>query len=142
MLPIMKTILLAFVALTVSVGALRADHAKPSYLGAAPVLASITTPAGGPTITLASSLTLPQESNTARIALKLQPNGVNFAQLETTAPAMPFSSSVALALVAAVVLALRVMGLNHARAMADHERDSYHGKDRMYRALREDDMGR
>jgi hypothetical protein len=138
----MKTILLACVALTVSLGALRADPAMPSYPGAAPVLASITTPAGGATITLPSSLTLAQESDAAPIDLKLQPNSSNFAQLDTTAPAMPFSSGVALALVTAVVLALRVMGLNHARAMADHERDSYHGKDRMYRALREDGMDR
>jgi hypothetical protein len=138
----MKTILLACVALTVSIGALRANPAMPSYLGAAPLLTSIVTPAGGATITLPSSLTLAQEGAAGPIDLKLQPNSSNFAQLDTTAPAMPFSSSLALALVAAVVLALRVMGLNHARAMADHERDSYHGKDRMYRALREDGTNR
>lgn len=40
--------------------------------------------------------------------------------------------------VAVFVLALRIFGLNRARALAEHERASYHGKAKMFRSLQED----
>lgn len=133
----MKTTILAIVALAVSAAALRAESTVPSYLGASPELTSVTTPATDPATTLPSSLTLAQASDPAPLDLKLPSNSSSFAQLSTTGP-VRLSSGFIMALVAAFVLTLRVMGLNHARAMAEHERDSYHGKDKMFRALQED----
>lgn len=67
--------------------------------------------------------------------------GSQFAELETNGRA-PISSRMLLTLVAVVVVALRVMGLTHARAMADHERSSYSGKAQMFRSLHEERSGR
>jgi hypothetical protein len=133
----MKTTLLAILALAVSASALCAESALPLQLGAAPTLTTVTAPAYSPRISLPLSLTLAQESDVPTVDLKLEPGSSNFAQLDTNSPSMPLSSGFVLALVAGLVLALRVMKLNHARAMADHERDSYHGKARMFHALRE-----
>jgi hypothetical protein len=64
-----------------------------------------------------------------------------FAQLETPSHT-PVSSSLILTLVVVFVFALRLMGLNHARAMADHERNTYHGKAQMFRSLHDERSGR
>jgi hypothetical protein len=64
-------------------------------------------------------------------------SSTNFAQLDTHAHMVPISSGMVLALIALFVLALRIMGVNHARAMADHERHSHHGKAQMFRSLHE-----
>ena len=58
----------------------------------------------------------------------------HFAQMGATSHA-PISSGAALTVIAVFVLALRLMSLNRARALADHERDSYQGKAQMFRSL-------
>lgn len=131
----MKKTLLALIVLTVSTGAVLADSAIPSRLTLAPVPSTFAqqTHNGIPT----GPLTLGSASETSSIGSKLDPSNVNFAQLGSTNQTMPLPSGLILALVAIFVLALRIMGLNHARAMADHERDSYHGKAQMFRVLHE-----
>jgi len=57
-----------------------------------------------------------------------------FAQVGATSHS-PLSSGMALTLVAVFALTLRLVGLNRARALADHERDSYQGKAQMFRSL-------
>jgi hypothetical protein len=61
----------------------------------------------------------------------------HFAQVGATSQT-PISSGVALTVIAVFVLALRLMSLNRARAMADHERDTYRGKAQMFRSLHEE----
>ena len=62
---------------------------------------------------------------------------VQFAQLEAPAGA-PISSTGLLTVVAVLVVGLRLLGLNRARAMADRERHSYHGRAQMFRSLHEE----
>ncbi len=57
-----------------------------------------------------------------------------FAQIEGGSHA-PLSSGSLLTLVVVAVVALRLMGLNRARAMADHERNTYQARAEMYRWL-------
>jgi len=61
----------------------------------------------------------------------------HFAQVGVTSQA-PNSSGLVLTLLAVSVLVLRLVGLNRARALADHERDSYQGKAQMFRSLHEE----
>jgi hypothetical protein len=132
----MKT-LLAFIALAISTSAVCADSMIPSRL-------TLQAPTGFATqshgATIASSippLTIAPVPGSAPGSFKLGSSSANFAQLSTVNQTMPLPSGLILALVAIFVLALRIMGLNHARAMADHERHSYHGKAQMFRALHE-----
>jgi hypothetical protein len=130
--PIMKTLLLAFVAFAFSMWAARADSMTVPSLTLAPVAAAN----HGSSAASIPPLTLAATAGTTSTGFKLD-GGSNFAQLDTQPGSMPVSSGLVLALVAVFVLALRLMGLKHARAMADHERDSYEGKARMFRALHE-----
>ena len=59
----------------------------------------------------------------------------HFAQVGATSHS-PISGLI-LTLLAVSVLTLRLVGLNRARAMADHERDTYRGKAQMFRSLHE-----
>lgn len=131
----MKITLLALLALAISTGAACADSAIPSRLALGPVPAVFTTQ--NATVSSMPPLTLASASNTSTIGATLDPSSANFAQLGTVNRSLPLSSGFILALVAVFVLAMRIMGLNHARAMADHERHSYHGKAQMFRALHE-----
>jgi hypothetical protein len=65
----------------------------------------------------------------------------HFAEVGATSHA-PMSSGMALTLLAVSVVALRLVSLNRARALADHERDSYRGKAQMFRSLREETSDR
>ena len=67
---------------------------------------------------------------------RLSPD-VQFAQLEAPDHASIFSTLV-LTLVVVSVITFRLVGLNRARAMADHERDTYRGKAQMFRSLHEE----
>jgi hypothetical protein len=110
----MKTLLLAITALTLSFGAARANSGFQEQLA----VVSVPAMPASDTVSHSSSAT-------------------NFAQLDTHARMVPISSGLVLSLVALFVLAVRIMGINHARAMADQERDSYHGKAQMLRSLRD-----
>ena len=96
--------------------------------------------------TTVPALTLASPANAAPAGFKLESSSSSFAQLGTSSQAMPFalplSPGLILAFVAVFVLALRIIGLNHARALADHERDSYRGKEKMFRALHNGDLNR
>jgi hypothetical protein len=140
----MKTTLLALLALAVSTSEACADSAFPSHLGLAPILSQIQTTSDAatvPTLTLATDRSPASEAN-----FQLESSTSSFAQLGTSSQAMPLalplSPGLIMAFVAVFVLALRVIGLNHARAMADHERDSYRGKERMFHALHQGDSNR
>ena len=113
----MKMLLLAITALTLCLGSARANSDYQEQL------AVVSVP-GIPASDVASS---PAPSSTA----------ANFAQLDTHARMVPISSGMVLALIALFVLAIRIMSVNHARAMADQERDSYQAKAQMFRALQE-----
>jgi hypothetical protein len=134
----MKT-LLAVIGFAVSTSAIHADSIIPSRLTLAPISSSLVAPtrtASG--LPLMPALTLAPLSGTGTmIGTKLNPSSANFAQLGSVNPTMPLPSGLILTLVAIFVLALRIMGLNHARAMADHERQSYQGKAQMSRSLHE-----
>jgi hypothetical protein len=118
-------------------------HMKPFLVTVALLLISLT---GGHA---ASGISARASAETEFAALSVRhdlaatapASGSQFAELNTDSHA-PISSSMLLTLVAVLVVAFRLMGLNHARAMADHERDSYHGKARMFHALREDGANR
>jgi hypothetical protein len=143
----MKTNLLAIIALAFSASAVCADSAIPSRLGLAPIPATVTTQTHG-TSDLASvpALSLAADRSASPAGFKLESSSANFAQLGTSSQAMPLalplSPGLIMAFVAIFVLALRIIGLNHARAMAEHERNSYQGKARMFRALHEGDTNR
>jgi hypothetical protein len=133
--PIMKTTLLVLIALTVSTSAVCANSAIPSRLTLGPVPSGFSTQSAS--VTSMPPLTLATASGTSNIGSKLDPSNLNFAQLGSANQTMPLPSGLILALVAIFVLALRIMGLNHARAMADHEFYSHQGKAQMFRALHE-----
>jgi hypothetical protein len=114
----MKMLLLALTALTLSFGAARADSTSVQF-------AVVSVPS-----TLTAHASAPAAST-------LSSSASNFAQLDTHARMVPISSGMVLALIALFVVALRIMGVNHARAMADHERHSHHGKAQMFRSLHE-----
>jgi hypothetical protein len=136
--PNMKTTLLAILVLAISTGAACADLALPSRLSLAPVPTGFASQSHATSHMLSEpTLTLGQVSGTSSLGAKLDPSSVNFAQIGAANQSMPLPSGLVLALVAVFVLALRIMGVNHARAMADHERDSYTGKARMFRSLHE-----
>ena len=137
----MKISLLALVVLAMSIRVVCADAAVGSRL----VLAS--TPVSfrevdqdTSRVTSLPSLTLAAGEEASTPGFKLDTSSAHFAELSTakrTPLALPLSSGLGLTLLAGFVLALRIMGLNHARAMADHERESYQGKARMFRSLHE-----
>lgn len=127
----MKTSLIALLALALSVGAVRAVSPLTPHLGLA--LPPSTEVAVLPALSLASS------HSPASSSFSLRSSSSDFAQLSTTPTRLPFTFSPGLimACVAMLVLALRIIGLNHARALAEHERDSYRGKAQMFRSLHE-----
>jgi hypothetical protein len=60
----------------------------------------------------------------------------SFADLNATSKSIPLPPTWMIALmISALVLAGRIFGLKHARAMADHERDMHLAKAKMYRTL-------
>jgi hypothetical protein len=113
----MKMLLLVITALTLCLGNARANSGYQEELAVVSV----------PAMPSSDTVATPAPAG----------NGSNFAQLGTHSHMVPISSGMVLALVALFVLAVRIMGLNHARAMADQERDSYHAKAQMFRALHE-----
>jgi hypothetical protein len=131
----MKTILLALTLVALSLTVSKAGSAIPTRLGLAPLPASFAATARHPGVAL-PKLTLAPLPGTATSNLPSNPS--EFAQLGAQNRSLPISSGMVLALVALFVLAMRIMGLNHARAMADHERDSHHGKAQMFRSLQEE----
>jgi hypothetical protein len=134
----MKTTLLAILVLAISTSAVCADTTIPSRLTLAPLPANFASQAHASSRPFSEpALTLGPVSGMSSLGSKLDPSSVNFAQLGAANQTMPLPSGLVLALVALFVLALRILGLNHARAMADHERASYTGKARMFRALHE-----
>jgi hypothetical protein len=122
----MKMLLLTITALTLSFGAARATSDFSEQL------AVITVPATPAYDTAGAQAASPAVSS----------NGSNFAQLDTHAKMVPISSGLVLALIALFVLAMRIMGVNHARALAEQERHSYHGKAKMFHALHKQDSSR
>lgn len=132
----MKTILIALTALAISTSAVFADPAMPSHLTLALSPSGFMTQKAS--VSSMAPLTLALTSNAPMTDSKLDSRShASFAQLGTTNQSMPIPSGLALALVAAFVLAMRIMRLNHARAMADHERNFHHGKAQMFRTLHE-----
>ena len=127
----MKTLLLALSVLTLSLGVGNAHSKMPSRLG----LLSLPNGSSAP---LQSSATIPRLTLAplpGSMATTVPSSPSEFAQLDTQKHQLPVSSGMIFGMVALFVLALRIMGLNHARAMADHERDSHHGKAEMFRSL-------
>ena len=112
----MKMLLLAITALTLCLGNARANSSYQEELAVVSI----------PAMPASDVVSSPTHST-----------ATNFAQLNTHAPMVPISSGMVLALIALFVLAVRIMSVNHARAMADQERDSYHAKAQMFRALQE-----
>jgi hypothetical protein len=121
----MKLLLLTVTAMTLSFGAARVNGASPEQF------AVISVPAAPAYTTTAPQAAPPVSSN-----------GSNFAQLDTHARMVPISSGLVLTLIALFVLAMRIMGVNHARALAEQERHSYHGKATMFRSLHEQESSR
>jgi hypothetical protein len=113
----MKMLLLAVTALTLCLGTARANSGYQEELAVVSV----------PAMPASDIVSSPAPSAT----------GTNFAQLDTHVRMVPISSGMVLALIALFVLAVRIMSVNHARAMADQERDSYHAKAEMFRSLHE-----
>jgi hypothetical protein len=128
----MKTLLLALTILTLSFTLGKADYAIPTQLGLGSI--SSFTSSHRDSLQAMPKLTIATLRETTSSSLAT--SAAEFAQLGTGR--MPISSGTALTLVAVLVIGLRLMGLNHARAMADHERDSYHGKAQMFRSLHEE----
>jgi hypothetical protein len=58
----------------------------------------------------------------------------NFAELNDGGKSMPLPPAWSLGLILLVLVA-RVFGLNHARALADHEKETHRAKTQMYRSL-------
>jgi hypothetical protein len=121
----MKLVLLAFTALTLTFGAARANSAFSEEL------AVVSVPAVPAYITADARTAAPVSGTTS-----------NFAQLDTHARMVPISSGLVLTLIALFVLAMRIMGINHARALAEQERHSYHGKAKMFHSLHQQDSSR
>jgi hypothetical protein len=113
----MKMLLLTVTAMTLSFGAARANGAFTEQLAA-------------------------YDTVSAQPAAPVSSNGSNFAQLDTHAKMVPISSGLVLTLVALFVLAMRIMGVNHARTLAEQERHSYHGKAKMFHALHQQESSR
>jgi hypothetical protein len=132
----MKTLFLALTVLSLSLMVGNADSSVPTRFGLGPVSENITHRAGLPW----ARLTLAALPDTTASTLTGSP--VEFAQVSAPSHPMPISSGMVLGLIAVFVLAIRIMGLNHARALADHERDSYHGKEQMFRSLHAERSGR
>ena len=128
----MKTILLAFAVLAMSYTAGNADSSVPNRLGLLPIPANGAMPAKTGVMAM-PKLSLAPLPGTTHSTVPSSPS--EFAQLGSQQHALPISPSMVFGLIALFVLALRIMGVNHARAMADHERDSHHGKAEMFRAL-------
>jgi hypothetical protein len=118
-------LLLTVTAMTLSFGAARANGAFTEQL------AVISVPAAPAYDTVSAQPAAPVSSN-----------GSNFAQLDTHAKMVPISSGLVLTLVALFVLAMRIMGVNHARTLAEQERHSYHGKAKMFHALHQQESSR
>jgi hypothetical protein len=126
----MKTILLACAVLAMSYTAGNADASFPTHASLSPKTGVMAMP----------KLTIAPLPGTTLSTVPSSP--AEFAQLGSQDHALPISPEVVLGLIALFVLALRIMGLNHARAMADHERDSHQGKAEMFRSLHEERANR
>ena len=111
----MKMLLLAITALTLCLGTARANSGYQEELAVVSV----------PAMPASDSVSVATPSG----------NASNFAQLDTHAHMVPISSGMVLALIALFVLAVRIMSVNHARAMADQERHSYLAKEQMFHSL-------
>jgi len=134
----MKMLLLAFALLALSYTVGNADSAVPTRFGLAPMVTnSPTSPAAVPEVPKLTIAPLPDA-----VTSTVPSSPSEFAQLAATRHSLPISPGMALALVALFVLALRVLRVNHAHAMAEHERHSHHDKAEMFRWLHAERAGR
>lgn len=129
----MKTLLLAVAVLALSFTAGNADSSLPTRFGLAPLAANAATPASSDAVTTVPKLTIAPLPG-SRVST-LPSSASEFAQLGTQSHPLPISPGVVVGLIALFVVAMRIMSVNRARAMAEIERDSHHGKAAMFRDL-------
>jgi hypothetical protein len=101
-----------------------------SFGGQAPVL-SASAPAR-----IVSSPALSGRGSDFAAGLHQTTNSASFADINATSKSIPLPPTYMIALmISGLVLAGRIFGLNHAKAMAEHERDLHLAKAKMYRTL-------